>query len=74
MGKVEIWQCICPLSWSVHDNFVRDGRYSERGWTSPASADFSIVMECAPKGGHCHCELCAISLLSSGASGDDAGN
>jgi hypothetical protein len=24
--------CICPLSWSVHHNFVRDGRYSKSGW------------------------------------------
>jgi hypothetical protein len=33
-GRVEIGECICPLSWSVHHNFVRDGRYcsSERGW------------------------------------------
>jgi hypothetical protein len=21
-------ECICPLSWSVHHNFVRDGKYS----------------------------------------------
>ncbi len=24
-------ECICPLSWSVHHNFARDGRLSERG-------------------------------------------
>ncbi len=24
---------ICTLSWSVHHSFVRDGRYTERGWT-----------------------------------------
>ncbi len=23
---------ICRFSWSVHHNFVRDGKYSERGW------------------------------------------
>jgi hypothetical protein len=25
-------ECICPLSCSVHCNFVRVGNYSERGW------------------------------------------
>ncbi len=25
-------ECISPLSWSVHCNFVRDCNYSERGW------------------------------------------
>ncbi len=25
-------ECICPLSLSVHCNFVRDGKYGERGW------------------------------------------
>jgi hypothetical protein len=24
-GRVAIGECICPLSWSVHYNFVRDG-------------------------------------------------
>ncbi len=23
---------ICPLTFSAHYNFVRDGRYSEKGW------------------------------------------
>jgi hypothetical protein len=37
-GRVEIGGgCIRPLSWIVHHNFVRDGRYSERGcWASTA--------------------------------------
>jgi hypothetical protein len=30
-GREEIGDCICPLSWSEHHNFVRDGRYSEKG-------------------------------------------
>jgi hypothetical protein len=35
-GRVEIAGVyICPLSWSVHYNFFRDGRYSERGCASP---------------------------------------
>jgi hypothetical protein len=25
-------QCICPLSWSVHCNFIGDGKCNERGW------------------------------------------
>ncbi len=25
-------ECISPLSWSVHHNFVNDGKQSERGW------------------------------------------
>ncbi len=29
-GRDEIGEC--PLSWSVHSNFVCDGKYSERGW------------------------------------------
>ncbi len=28
---------ICPLRWSAHHNFVRDCRYSERGWAPPSS-------------------------------------
>jgi hypothetical protein len=42
-------ECICPLSWSVHCNFVRDGKYSENGWasspppSSPAWANFSYL-------------------------------
>jgi hypothetical protein len=31
-GRVEVGECICPLSWSIHQNFVHDGKYSERGW------------------------------------------
>ncbi len=56
--------CICTLSWSVHQNFVRDGSYSEREWacTPPLSgwADFSIMMECTPESGQCPslCVLC----------------
>jgi hypothetical protein len=31
-GRVEMGGGVfLPLSWSVHNNFVRDGRYSERG-------------------------------------------
>jgi hypothetical protein len=25
-------ECICPHSWSVNCNFVRDGNYIDRGW------------------------------------------
>ncbi len=28
----KLGECICPLSCSVHHNFVNDGRYTERGW------------------------------------------
>jgi hypothetical protein len=43
-------ECICPLSWSVHWNFVRDGKYLVE-WkgvgvhppSSPTRADFSII-------------------------------
>ncbi len=33
-GRVEIWGLYLPsqLERTVHHNFVRDGRYSERGW------------------------------------------
>jgi hypothetical protein len=44
--------CICPLSWSVHFNFVRDGNYSERGWACtphPPWSNFSIMTEYARK-------------------------
>jgi hypothetical protein len=30
-GRVEIGECICPLSWIVLHKFVRDGRYSKKG-------------------------------------------
>ncbi len=46
---------------------VCDGKQSERGWAcsdasppSPARADFSMMMECRPKIGHCH----SVSLYS----------
>ncbi len=43
-------ECTYKLSWSIHNNFVRDCRYSERGWgmhppTPPGWANFSIMME-----------------------------
>jgi hypothetical protein len=39
---VEMYECICPLSWSVHCNFVRDNKGSERGWacTPPTSLGY----------------------------------
>ncbi len=45
----------CPLSWSVHCNFVRD-TYSERGGRAAPvlTANFSIMMERTPKSGRCH--------------------
>ncbi len=59
-GRAEIGECIRPLSWSVHHNFVlvRDGRYSKRGFGRAARpsqgwANFSIVIECTPESGHC---------------------
>ncbi len=33
MKFVKLGDYICPLSWTVHCNFVRDGKYSKRGWT-----------------------------------------
>ncbi len=68
-GRIEIGgvYCICPFSWSLHHDFVRDGRYSEKGWActphppSPGWANFSIMMECTPESGLCPsvCTLCA---------------
>ncbi len=57
-SRVEIGKCICPLSLSVHHNYVRDGRYSEGGWAStphpqPAWANFFTMMECTPESGRC---------------------
>ncbi len=58
---------ICPLNWSVHHNFVRDGRYTERVWActptpppSPVWTNFSIMMEWPPESVCCHfvCTLC----------------
>ncbi len=44
-------ECISPLCWSVHHNFVHDGRCSGRGWVGMhphlTSLDyFSTMMEC----------------------------
>ncbi len=38
-------ECICPLSLGVHYNFVRDGRYSERGWACipPTSPEMEFL-------------------------------
>jgi hypothetical protein len=41
-------------------SFVRDGRYSERGWgvhsppPTPGWANFSVILKCMPGSGHCH--------------------
>jgi hypothetical protein len=59
-------ECICLLSWGVHCNFVRGGKYSERKGMgvhpppSPAWANFSILMEGTQERGRCHsgCVLC----------------
>ncbi len=58
-GRVEIEGVYRSLSWCAHYNFVRDVRYSERGWACtppppPAWANFSIVMKCTPGSGLCH--------------------
>jgi hypothetical protein len=64
-GRVEIDGVYICLSRSVHRNFVRDGRYSERGWACtltppvPGWANFSIMMECTPESGHCH-SVCSL--------------
>jgi hypothetical protein len=70
-GRVEIGECICPLSWSVHHNLVSNDRYSERGWAytttlSPGWPNYSIMMECTPKNGNFH-SVCTLwwSLLPS---------
>jgi hypothetical protein len=54
-------ECICPLSWRIHYNFVCHGRYSEKGWVctphphhTPAWANFSIMMACTPESGRCY--------------------
>ncbi len=57
--EMKYGECIGPLSWSVHCNFVRDGKQSGGGGRaphppSPARADFSIMMDCMPEIGHCH--------------------
>jgi hypothetical protein len=43
-------ECICPLSWNVHFNFLRDGNYSEGDGRSPPTlislGYLSIMMEC----------------------------
>ncbi len=54
-------ECIFPLSWSVHCDFVRDG---ERGVgvhlpPSPAWAYCFIMMECTPESGRCH-SMCTL--------------
>jgi hypothetical protein len=54
-GRVEIREvsAICPLSLSLHHNFVRDSRYSEKGWTYVhPPPQFSIMIEFTPERGH----------------------
>ncbi len=54
-GRVEIEgvYSICPLSWTVRHNFVRDGERGGGGFFctphSPGWANFSIMMECTPE-------------------------
>ncbi len=31
--EIKEGDCICPLSWGIKSNIVRDGKYNERGWT-----------------------------------------
>jgi hypothetical protein len=30
--KMKQGQCLCPFSWSVHCNFIGEGKCNERGW------------------------------------------
>jgi hypothetical protein len=60
-------ECICLLSWRVHHNFVRDGRYSERGWActpTPSTAldNFSVMVE-RQESGRCHSVYSVFYLL-----------
>jgi hypothetical protein len=64
-GWADVPQSTCKRgvylpSWSVHHNFVRDGRYNERGWAMgmhpppfPGWANLSIMTECTPESGNC---------------------
>ncbi len=60
--------CICPLSWSVHCNFVRDGNVTIKKGDgrapphAPARAKFSFVLECTPEIGHCY-SVCTLWLV-----------
>jgi hypothetical protein len=60
------WECICTLSWSVHHNFARDGRCSERhvhgapptltrlDWFFHHNWMATFWRACTPESGHCH--------------------
>ncbi len=54
-----------PFCWSVHHNFVRDGRHSEGVHPPPPPgwADFSIMMECTPEVAFATlCVLCGLHI------------
>ncbi len=73
-GLVEIWGVYLPsqLEHTVHHNFVGVGRYSESGWACSGAPppspwpNFSIMMECTPKSGHCHSVYSVVSTVSRG--------
>ncbi len=57
--KMKQGQCICPLSWSVHCNFIGEGKCNERGVgvhppPSPTRTDFTLITECTPESSHCN--------------------
>jgi hypothetical protein len=62
-GRVEMG---CPLSWSVCQNVVRDGRYSPRGCTTaPTTHQAGLIFHhigCTPDSGRCHsvCTVCSM--------------
>jgi hypothetical protein len=67
-GRDEIQEVYLPsqLERTVHCNSVRDGIIEWMGVgvhssSTPARADFSIMMECTPEIGYCHsvCTLCS---------------
>ncbi len=50
---------VCPLSWSVHCNFIGDGKCKEKGvgvHPPPSSAwsNFTLMMECTPESSRCY--------------------
>jgi hypothetical protein len=70
-GRDEIGEFICPHSRTIHCSFVRNGKYSERGWACtvhtpppPAWANFSIMMKCMPESGRCH-SVCTLWIYPS---------
>jgi hypothetical protein len=47
-------ECVCPLSYSVHCNFLREGDRVKDGGRAPPTLSIMMELECTPQIGRCY--------------------